>query len=296
MRCAELMRSSARFSAVAVLTGLIAGAMLAGTAHAATMVFSGVVLDQGKNRQLDDFSRWLARHARYPLESRYAESYQVLSEVLRRQRDALGLTCGAPFVQDHIADGQQLVAVPLFRGKPLYHSLVIARADAGADKKGLPDFGGGVFAFSDPRSNSGFVVPAYMLARRGVDIHRHFRFLLNTGLHENTIRAVADGLADVGNVDEYVWVEYRKKHPGIARRVRVVERFGPFPFTPVVAGAGVPPDVVARVRAALVGMSRDEQGRKILDSLGLDGFVVEPVSFYKPIADMLHLSLDSSSR
>ena len=293
---APRMRWIARCLAAAVVSGVMTGAMLIGEAHAATMVFSGVVPDQGKNRPLDDFSRWLARHARYPLESRYAESYQALSDTLRRQRHALGLTCGAPFVQDHIADGQQLIAVPLFHGKPLYHSLVIAGADAAADKKSLLDFGGGVFAFSDPRSNSGFVVPAYMLARRGVDIHRHFRFLLNTGLHENTIRAVADGLADVGNVDEYVWVEYRKKHPDIERRVRVVERFGPFPFTPVVAGADVPPDVVARVRAALVGMSRDDQGRKILDSLGLDGFVAEPVSFYKPIADMLHLSLDGPSR
>jgi hypothetical protein len=37
----------------------------------------------------------------------------------------------------------------------------------------------------------------------------------------------------------------------------------------------------------LTGLNADHQGRVLLRDFGLDGFVVEPVSFYAPIEKML---------
>lgn len=265
-------------------------APLATPAHAATLVFSGVVVDQGKNRELDHFTHWLEISSGIPLTPRYVESYQALTDHLRAHPDDLAWTCGAPFVQDYLRDGQQLVAVPLFHGKPLYHSVIITD-DKHPQERSLADFKGQVFAYSDPRSNSGFVAPSFELARHGLDIHRHFRLLLRTDLHENTIRAVLSGMADVGAVDEYVLVEYERHHPDVARKLRIVEQYGPYPFTPIVAGRDVPPAAIARLRRALSGMTADNEGKRILRDLGLDGFVVRPVSFYAPIAQMLGLKL-----
>ena len=271
---------------------LLAALLLAALpARAATLVFSGVVVDQGANRYLDRFTQWLAAHADIPLKPVYVESYRALSDHLRAHPKDIAWTCGAPFVQDRLHDGQQLVAVPLFRGQPLYHSVIITSARR-AREQSLADFRGGVFAYADPRSNSGFVAPAHEMARRGLNIQGHFRYLLRTGLHEHTIRAVLDGLADVGAVDEYVLVEYEKQHPDAKRQLRVVERLGPYPFTPIVAGRDAPADHIARLRRALTAMREDAEGRAILRDLGLDGFVVRPVSFYAPIAAMLGLSLD----
>jgi len=47
--------------------------------------------------------------------------------------------------------------------------------------------------------------------------------------------------------------------------------------------------VVARLQSALEHMATDAEGQQILASLGLDGFVVRPFTFYKPIADMLEV-------
>ncbi len=247
--------------------------------------FSGVILDQGNNPLLEHFTRWLAKKADYPLTTTYAENYQAISDDLKQHPASLAWTCGAPFAEDHAADGQILVAVPLFHGKPTYHSITITRA--GRTEKSLLDFKGQVLAYSDPRSNSGFVVPAFALHEHGIDIHKHFRLLLNTGLHEASIEAVLSGLADVANVDEYILVQYLAAHPQARGQLIRLKAYGPFPFTPIVAGSATPPEVVQRLQQALTGMADDPEGKQILDRLGLDGFVIRPAAFYQPIASML---------
>jgi len=208
-----------------------------------------------------------------------------LTDILREHETALAWTCGAPFVQDQIRDGQQLIAVPLFHGKATYSSFVLTRV--GRSEKTLADFKGQVFAFSDPRSNSGFVAPSFALQQQGIDINQHFRYLMHTGLHEYSIEALLAGQADVANVDEYIVLEYFKAHPSAKQKLVILERFGPFPFTPIVAGSKVPEAAIERLQQALINMHNDPQGAALLKAFDLDGFVVKPVSFYKPIADML---------
>ena len=144
-----------------------------------------------------------------------------------------------------------------------------------------------MFAYSDTRSNSGMLAPTVALKRQGIDLKRHFRFLVRTGIHENTIKALLAGVADVAAVDEYVWVQYLKSHPEAADRLKVVERFGPFPFTPVVASSSVPQPVITALQKALKEMNTDPEGKGLLAEFGLDGFVVKSPDFYAPIESML---------
>ena len=250
-----------------------------------SLVFSGVVLEQGHNPLLKRFTQWLAHKSDYPLTTQFTDSYQGLSDVLRENPTALAWTCGVPFVEDHAADKQQLIAVPVFHGAPTYRSFVMTRA--GRTEKTLADFKGQVFAYSDPRSNSGFVAPAYALKQQGIDIHQHFRYLMHTGLHEYSLEALLSGQADVANIDEYVVVEYFKANPDAKDKFVILEKLGPFPFTPIVAGKAVPESTIKRMQQALVGMHTDEEGAVMLQQFGLDGFVVKPISFYQPVADML---------
>ena len=254
-------------------------------AQSRSFVVSGVLLNQGNNPLMSRFSQWLAKHSGLRLSTRYADSYQSLSDQLRQQPNALAWTCGAPFVEDHVANGQQLVAVPLFKGAPVYHSLVITRR--GRQEKSLADFKGQGFAYADPRSNSGYIAPAYALKKNGIDIKTYFRYRMHTGLHEYAIEAVLFGLADVANIDEYVLVEYFKTHPDANKRLAIIERFGPYPFTPIVAAKGVPKETIVRLQRALLGMRENKEGAEILAHFGLDGFVTKDASFYEPIATML---------
>jgi len=254
-------------------------------AGSSKLALSGVVLDQGDNVALSRFTTWLAKQANYNLTPSYKESYQDITNYLSDHRKSLAWTCGAPFVEDYKKYGQQLIAVPLFNGKPTYHSLVIAKK--GRIEHSLADFKEKVFAYSDPRSNSGFVAPAFALKKQGIDINKHFRLMVHAGSHEGSIDAVLNDFVDVANVDEYILVQHMRAHPEDKGKLLVLEKFGPFPFTPIVAGSDTPEAVIERLQKALTSMHLDPEGLKILESLGLDGFVVKPVSFYQPISDML---------
>lgn len=250
-----------------------------------SFVVTGVLLNSGNARLIDLFVRFLSEEAGYPMQVVFASSYTELSNILRDHPDAVGWTCGAPFVEDHRAYGQQLVAVPLFQGKPFYHSLILTRT--GRKEKRLADFKGKVLAYSDIRSNSGYVSPDYALHEENIDFSKYFRLMIDAGSHERSIEALLSGLADVAAVDEYVWVQYVRAHPGTAGKLHELERMGPYPFTPVVAGTGVDAATMKRLQDALTRMNADARGKVLLSDLGLDGFVQEPVNFYAPIARML---------
>jgi len=248
-------------------------------------VVSGVIINSGNTNLIERFTQYLSVKSGYPLQPVFASSYQDLSNTLRDNPDAIGWTCGAPYVQDHALDKQQLLSVPLLNGKPLYYSVIVTRK--GRPEKSLADFSQQILAYSDPRSNSGFVAPAYLLKKQGIDIETHFRLLLNAGNHERSIAALLNGLADVAAIDEYVWVEYLRKFPQTEQSLHIIDRIGPFPFTPIVAGRSVPRDTIDKLNLALTSMSADKKGRKLLDEFGLDGFVNKQNNFYDGIKAML---------
>jgi len=268
---------------------LLAGRTQAHSSHDSRLVHpfivSGVVLNSDNAGRIEAFAKILGEAAGYPLQVRFVDSYDALSAALRKDPNAIGWTCGAPYVEDHIRDGQQLIGIPLFHGQPTYHSLVITRR--GRPETSLLDFKGQILAYSDERSNSSYIVPAYQLKQAGFDIQNYFRLLLLAGNHERSIESVASGLADVAAIDEYVWVEYLKIHPDVGRKLHEIERFGPFPFTPIVAGKAVDRNTIERLQQALTGLAQKPAGKKLLDTFGIDGFVEKNDDFYRPIEDMM---------
>ncbi len=268
---------------------LLAGAAQAHPSHGDRLVHpfivSGVILNSDNAGRIEAFARILGEATGYPLQVRFVDSYDALSAALRKDPDALGWTCGAPYVEDRVKDGQQLVGIPLLRGQPRYHSLIISRRER--PEKTLLAFRGQVFAYSDGRSNSGYVAPAYRLKQAGFEIQNYFRLLLHAGNHERSIEAVASGLADVAAVDEYVWREYLRMHPQTRRQLHEIERLGPFPFTPIVAGKAVDQGTIKRLQQTLTTLDQRPAGKELLEDFGLDGFTARDDDFYRPIEDMM---------
>lgn len=248
-------------------------------------VVSGVIINSQNANLIERFTQYLSTKSGYPLQVAYVNKYSDLSRALRENPKAIGWTCSAPYVQDSKADGQQLIAVPLFDNKPAYHSLILTRSER--SEKTLANFKDAVLAYSDPRSNSGFLSPKYTLHKQGIDIEKHFRLLLNTGSHEGSITAVLNHLADVAAVDEYIWHTYLKKHPEANKQLREIERMGPFPFTPIVAGSEISTNNINKISSTLLKMKDDSEGKKLLAEFYLDGFVKKQPAFYQPVKDML---------
>ena len=116
----------------------------------------------------------------------------------------LSQTCGWPY-SNRLRDQVRLVGTPIYAVEgcegPLYSSAIIARReDAG---QGLASLARRRIAFNAADSLSGFVAPRTAMRAEGVDPAAGE--WIETGSHRASIRAVAEGEADLAAIDAVCW-------------------------------------------------------------------------------------------
>ncbi len=230
---------------------------------------------------LDHLRGYLASRLKVPVELVTRRTYQEITALLVSGQIQSAWICGYPFVA--FRSQLDLVATPSWRGRPLYQSYVIVHRDGQVDDwTGLR---GDVHAFSDPDSNSGYLVTTALLAENRTTPDRFFSHHFFTYGHRNVVRAVASRLAQSGSVDGYVWEVMRETEPDLVAQTKVLRRSEWLGFPPVAAPrllAGDPR--LAAIRDALTGMKDDPEGQAVLKLLRLDGFVVTEPSLFDTIA------------
>ncbi len=211
-------------------------------------------------------------------------SYREITELVLNGRLDFAWLCGYPYVR--YQDYMDLLLVPIYQGEPLYRSYLIVAAED-ARTRTFADLEGRLFAFSDPLSNSGWLVPQAQLLSGGHDPEHFFARTFFAGAHRNVVEAVAVGLADGGSVDGYVYEALARLHPELTRRTRIIWRSETYGFPPVVARRGADPELRERFRDALQGMQDSEQGRVLLEQFYLDGFEAPEAELYTGIERLM---------
>lgn len=208
-------------------------------------------------------------------------TYEEITGLLLSGQLTAAWICGYPFAQ--YRERLSLVAVPVWRGQPLYQSYLIARS--GRDANGIDDLRGDTHAFSDPNSNSGYLVTAALLAERKLRPEQFFRQSFFTYGHRNVVRAVASGLAQSGSVDGYVWEVMASIEPELTGSTEIVSRSQFLGFPPIACLKTQEESAeIGLMREAFVGMAHDPTGREILGLLKLDGFSEEDPGLFESIA------------
>ncbi len=233
---------------------------------------------------LKSLKRYLQERMRRPVVLVKKRTYQeITSMLLSGQLDAAWI-CGYPFVR--YRSRLSLVSLPVYNGKPLYQSYLIVNERH--DARSVADLRGDIHAFSDPDSNSGFLVTRALLARMGERPETFFSRFFYTYGHRNVIRAVASGLARSGSVDGYVWDVMRDIDPALTARTRVIRKSRWYGFPPIACRRELSQaSVIADLRAALFSMNEDPLGREILASLRLDGFAPGRTALFDGIARLV---------
>ncbi len=210
---------------------------------------------------------------------------EITSQLISGLLDAAWI-CGFPFVA--YRHELELVAVPVWRGKPTYRSYLLVSADR--DASSIADLRGDIHAFSDPDSNSGYLVTRALLAERRAKPQDFFRRTFFTYGHRNVVRAVAAGLAQSGSVDGYVWEVMTETEPELTRQTKPAWRSPWMGFPPIATSTGnVRGDGTARLRRALIDMPADQTGQDVLALLRLDGFTPGEPTLFDSIAARVDL-------
>lgn len=195
-------------------------------------------------------------------------TYQEVTGLLLEGAVDAAWLCGYPFLQHE--DNLALLGVPIWRGEPLYQSYLIVRADDPASS--LPDLRGGTHAYSDPDSNSGWLVTASDIVRMGERPEAYFNRTLFAYGHRNVARSVAGGLTRSGSIDGYVWEALAQVEPELTARTKVIGRSEKLGFPPFVTRKDhVGSPSVNLLRKALFDLGASPDGQAALDLLQLDG-------------------------
>lgn len=284
----QRVRRAARLSRRSMLRGLAATA-LAGRGEQAAFARAPQPIQFGLtpvllNTDLDVLAvlrAYLDRAWKRDVQLVTRRTYQEITLLLISGQIDAAWICGYPYVQ--YRDQLELVAVPVWRGRPLYQSYVIVEGNRSAES--FSDLRSDVHAFSDPDSNSGFLVTRALLADLKTRPETFFRRHFFTYGHRNVVRAVGSGLADSGSVDGYVWEVLREVEPELTARTRVLRRSEWLGFPPIAAGKTRPSGLsIEQLSTAFVDMNKDAEGRRVLDVLRLGGFVVSEPSLFDTIA------------
>jgi phosphonate transport system substrate-binding protein len=118
------------------------------------------------------------------------------------------------------------------------------------------DIAGKTFAFNDPNSTSGYLVPmSFFLLEMGIEPKAHFSKLTFSGSHEASILAVANKKVDVAstNLPDVQQMVREGKVPRGAVRVIWVSKL--IPNDPIVVRKDVPERLKQAIQQALMTMN-----------------------------------------
>ena len=228
---------------------------------------------------------YIARRLGRPVELKQRRTYQEVNDMLGTGKLDAAILCSGPYVHARRQYGVELLAVPVVQGSPTYHSYIIVPTASPAAS--LLDLRGKRFAYTDPLSTSGRLYPAYALLQAGHRPATFFAKTFYTYSHDNSIEAVAEGVADGAAVDSLIYNYLKRIRPDLVARTRVVQESPPLGAQPVGVPRGLDPAVKRGLQTVFLGLHQDPEARPILQKLGVDRFIPGEDRLYDSIRRML---------
>ncbi len=237
-----------------------------------------------QHSMLVEWKVYLEKQLKRPVVFIQRDRYRETMDMIGKGELDFAWLCDYPYIA--LGGAVRLLAVASYQQEPIYRAyLIVPSRDT--TSKSILDLKGKVFAYADPNSNTGYVVPRHLLKQAGVDANTFFRKTFFTWSHHKAIQSVASGLADAASVDSYVWDSLKKVDPQLVAKTRIVWTSGPFGFPPIVADRDVSKADFEAFQKALFRMGDDPEGRALLAKLNLDGFLTATPELYKAVTDMM---------
>lgn len=217
-----------------------------------------------------------------------ATDYRGSIEALKFKKAEIGHLGPKAYVEasnNNYANVEPIVQVQQANGSLGYRSCLIVHSDS--DIFSPEDIGGKTFAFNDPNSTSGYLVPsAFFMMEMGIDPKTYFSKLTFSGSHEASIVAVANKKVDVAstNLPDLQQLVREGKVPRAALRVIWVSKL--IPLDPVVIRKDLPASLRTAIQDSLATMKARSPQAFAEGGAFLGGFAKADDSKYQIIRDL----------
>ena len=136
--------------------------------------------------------------------------------------------------------------------QPSYRSIIIARTDSPV--KSMETTKGNTFAFVDPGSTSGYMVPAAAFKKAGITPEKDFKQVMYSGGHDATIVAVGEGKVHAGAVADRIYERGCAKGLTDCTKIKIVWESDQIWNDPVLYRTTLSEDMKKKIREAFYGV------------------------------------------
>lgn len=205
-------------------------------------------------------------------------TYAEINSLLETGKAQFSFTCTGAFLNGRAKFGLELLAIPVINGKTTYNSYIIVNKKSKI--RNFKDLKDKVFAFTDPLSLSGRLYPLSLLNKMGTTPERYFKKFFYTSSHEKSIESVAYNLADAAAVDSLIFEDMKRAGGPAIARVAIIKISPPFGIPPVVVSPHTDKATRQLMLDVLLKMSDDMDGKKVLERLQIERFVLPDPAIY----------------
>jgi phosphonate transport system substrate-binding protein len=223
-----------------------------------------------------------------PVKQVAAADYRGSIEALKFNKAQIGQLGPKGYVEasnNNYANVEPVVQLQHANGSLGYRSCLVVHTDL--DLFSPEDIAGKTFAFNDPNSTSGYLVPmTFFLMEMGIEPKDFFSKLTFSGSHEASILAVANKKVDVAstNLPDIQQMTREGKIPRGAVRVIWVSKL--IPNDPIVVRKDLPDNLKQAIQHSLTTMKMRNPEAFVAGGSWIGGFVKVDDATYQIIRDL----------
>jgi phosphonate transport system substrate-binding protein len=230
----------------------------------------------------------LSKDLGIPIKQVAATDYRGSIEALKFNKAHIGQLGPKSYIEasnNNYANVEPVVQLQHTNGSLGYRSCLIVHADA--DLFSPEDIAGKTFAFNDPNSTSGYLVPmTFFLTEMDIEPKTFFSKLTFSGSHEASILAIANKKVDVAstNLPDIQQMTMEGKIPRGAVRVIWVSKL--IPNDPIVVRKDLPDHLKQAIQQSLTTMKARNPEAFVAGGAWIGGFVKVDDAKYQIIRDL----------
>lgn len=244
----------------------------------------GMITPKEGNAYYRDLLRYIEEKISEKVQYVDREGYAEINEMLKTGKLEAAFVCSGPYVIGKKEFGLELLVAPQAYGESVYYSYIIVAKDS--PYRSFEELRGKKFAFTDPLSNTGKLVPTYMLAKMNETPETFFSVVIFTKSHDKSIKAVAQGIVDGASVDSLIWEYFNATNPEFTSKTYILKKSPPYAIPLVAVPENLAPELKSKLKQVFLNAHLDPKGQEILQKMKIDKFVVIDDKAYDSVREM----------
>ncbi len=226
-----------------------------------------------------------------------ATDYSGVIEAMRAGK--LDIAMFGPFSYVLAADkaGAEAFAVEIRKGSGTsYQSVVVTHPASGINT--LADIKGRTYAFVDPASTSGNLIPRSFYKKNNIDPDKDFKSVIYAGGHDAAALAVKNRKVDAASMDDITFNNMKEK--GLItpdQDIKIIFKSDPIPGSPWAWRKDLPADLKTKIKNAFMNVAKEDQAALSAYGGKVEGYADTKDANYNVIRETAKiLNLDLSKK